>query len=461
MRQASRNIDGDRYITFAFCADGRHAPVYLRVSRFALSSLAAGGLILFVLLGGFAKNSAALLERTADYRLLRSENQLLNTKIKLASAKQKQCREHIHNLKTQEEEIKELLRFEDWPLNNDSGIDHALVAAHRIVSPKGEFGRVLVDGQPVVEYFDDSPRPLAYQRALVTAEKLKKFLAGHSASGRYTTRKTGSAVYAYINGQPIFVVLPADLARLQEPLSAEQLAKYWLQNIQTALAGRQKAARGADRLAWLKKENRRKSRLHKTLYPSINYPVYALAPADAASPLLSAADHLLKLSRQEIATYDKSFQELKADMQAYKERLEYTPSVFPVHNSYVFSGFGWRQHPILSAVRFHSGVDLPSWRGAPIYATASGTVKKTGWSNGYGWYVELAHQGGFSTLYGHNSVNLVEAGQKIRKGQLIARVGSTGLSEGDHCHYEVRYYDRPVDPVRFLNLNIFTANLDF
>ena len=115
----------------------------------------------------------------------------------------------------------------------------------------------------------------------------------------------------------------------------------------------------------------------------------------------------------------------------------------------------------MNRYRFHSGIDLPSWHGAPIYATASGTVKKTGWLADYGYHVEIDHGYGFTTLYGHNSANLVEPGQQVQKGQIIGRVGSTGLSEGNHCHYEVRYYDRPVDPNRFLNLNIFTASTGF
>ncbi|MDR1997787.1 MAG: M23 family metallopeptidase [Candidatus Margulisbacteria bacterium] len=461
MRQARRKTEGGKYISFAFCLSDRHAPVYLRASAAWLAALGLTALGLLLLTVLISPNSAGWRQKMADYPQVRSRNQLLNTKIGLAAARQKQLKEYIHDLKIQEEEIKELLSFEDWPLVRADASASPLIAAHRIISPGGEFGRVLIDNNTVVEYFDNGHRPLAYQRALVTAEKLKGLLAGRTAARRFTTKKAGSSVYAYINDQPILIALQSDLTHLQEQLSAEQLAKYWLGNIQTALTATQRRKNSGSSPDWFKKENRRKSRIYKTLYPSINYPAYALAPDISADPRLQMADHLLKLSRQEIAIYAKSFQELKNDVQVYKQRFEYTPSIFPVPNSYIFSDFGWRQHPILRSMRFHSGIDLPSWHGAPIYATAAGTVKKIGWSAGYGNFVEVDHGAGFSTLYGHNSTNLVEAGQQVRKGQLIARVGSTGLSEGDHCHYEVHYYDRPVNPVKFLNLNIFTANHNF
>jgi murein DD-endopeptidase MepM/ murein hydrolase activator NlpD len=72
--------------------------------------------------------------------------------------------------------------------------------------------------------------------------------------------------------------------------------------------------------------------------------------------------------------------------------------------------------------------------------------------------VKIDHGYGFSTIYGHNSQNIVAVGQNVVKGQQIAKAGATGLVTGVHCHYEVRYFDRPVNPQRFLNLNIFSAS---
>ena len=462
MRQARRDYAAGEYLTFALCPSNGRAPLYLRFSFAALAVL----FCLTVLLGSFtfyvSQNAGRFLQTTADYKNILAENQLLNTKIRIATEKQAQFKTYIHHLKTQEAEIKELLNnsFAEMQPSETELYAYPLVTTHRIISKTGEFGRVLIDGQIVVEYFDDAEKPMAFQRALVTAEKLKELLAGRTPLNKYSIKKTGNSVYASINNQPVFVVLESDLQRLSEPMSGSKLADYWLKNIKTALARQQRVLSLTEKIPWLDKENRRKSSIYRTLYPSINYPSYVVALDSAeTNQQVKKVEHLLKISQQEITSYRKSFQELKDNVQAYQHRFDYTPSIFPVRNSYIYSDFGWRQHPILNALRFHSGVDLPSWHGAPIYATASGTVKSAGWSAGYGYNVEIDHGGGFITLYGHNSVNLVEVGQVVEKGQLIARVGSTGLAAGNHCHYEVHYYDRPVDPTRFLNLNVFTARL--
>ena len=109
-------------------------------------------------------------------------------------------------------------------------------------------------------------------------------------------------------------------------------------------------------------------------------------------------------------------------------------------------------------MRFHSGNDIPSWKNAPIRATAAGTVTMVGWYGGYGRRIKVDHGYGFSTIYAHNNKNLVRVGQKVRKGQIIGLVGRTGLAQGNHVHYEVRFLNRPINPNNFLNLNIFTAS---
>ncbi|GBR77650.1 putative metalloendopeptidase [Candidatus Termititenax dinenymphae] len=461
MTQAKRNFVQMGHITFAFCPSDGYAPFYLHFSYMALMLF----VLLSVMMGSFTAyvthNAEQLLRATTDYRNILSENQLLHTKIRIATAKQAQFKSHIHNLKTQEEEIKELLNnsFAEMQPSAEELHAYPLVTTHRIVSKTGEFGRVLIDNNIVIEYFDDTAKPMAFQRALVTAEKLKELLASRTPLRKYAVKKTGNSVYAYINNQPIFVVLESDLQKLDEPMSGHKLADYWLKNIKTSLVKQQRTVSIAEKIPFLSKEHRQKSNIYKTLYPSINYPAYIVTlDSSETNHQIKRVEHLLKLSQQEISTYRKSFQELKNNVQAYQYRFDYTPSIPPVRNSYVVSNFGWRQHPILHVLRFHSGVDLPSWHGAPIHATAAGTVKNAGWSSSYGYYIEIDHGGGFSTLYGHNSANLVTANQQIDKNQLIAYVGATGLAAGDHCHYEVHYFNRPVDPGRFLNLNIFTAN---
>ncbi|MDR1453487.1 MAG: M23 family metallopeptidase [Candidatus Margulisbacteria bacterium] len=460
MKEAKRQIEQRGYISFAFCSSDRHAPLYFGFSFATLAAILVLSALLCFFTFYVARHTVYFLQATADYQNIISQNQLLHTKIRIAAEKQAQVKAHIHELKTREEEIKELVNngFTEMQPSEKELSAYPLITTHRIVSQAGEFGRVLIDNAIVVEYFDDSAKPLAFQRALVTAEKLKELLASRTTLRKYRVKKSGNSIYAYINEQPIFVVLNADTARLREPLSQQKLAEHWLRSIKSALAGQQEKISWLDKIPFRRQERRRQNTLYKTLYPSINYPAYSVAlDSSETNQRLKQVEHLLKMSLQEITAYRKSFEELQANVRAYQRRFDYTPSIFPVKNSYIYSDFGWRHHPIANAPRFHRGVDLPAWHGAPIYAAAAGVVINSGWSTSLGYYVEIEHSSGFSTLYGHNSANLAAAGQKVEKGQLIARVGSTGLSNGNHCHYEVHYYNRPVNPTRFLNLNVFTA----
>jgi murein DD-endopeptidase MepM/ murein hydrolase activator NlpD len=112
----------------------------------------------------------------------------------------------------------------------------------------------------------------------------------------------------------------------------------------------------------------------------------------------------------------------------------------------IISGFGMRFHPILHYSRLHAGVDFASGTGTPIAASGSGVVVFSGVMRGYGNVVVIDHGGGISTLYGHCSARLVQDGESVSKGQIIARVGSTGLATGPHLHFEVRKNGAPVNP---------------
>jgi murein DD-endopeptidase MepM/ murein hydrolase activator NlpD len=98
----------------------------------------------------------------------------------------------------------------------------------------------------------------------------------------------------------------------------------------------------------------------------------------------------------------------------------------------------------------HAGIDLAGPVGTPIYATADGTVGRSQWVSGYGNLVELEHGRGIQTRYGHLSRSLVAAGQKVKRGEMIALMGSTGRSTGSHLHYEVRIDGKAVNPVPFM-----------
>lgn len=113
------------------------------------------------------------------------------------------------------------------------------------------------------------------------------------------------------------------------------------------------------------------------------------------------------------------------------------------------SRFGNRVHPIFKSRRMHTGVDLASKTGTPIYASGDGVVEKAQWVSGYGKYVELKHVNGFETGYGHMSriADGMKPGAKVRQGQIIGYVGSTGNSTGPHLHFEIKVNGRFVDPL--------------
>lgn len=112
----------------------------------------------------------------------------------------------------------------------------------------------------------------------------------------------------------------------------------------------------------------------------------------------------------------------------------------------ITSPFGMRFHPILHAYRPHTGTDIAAPIGTPIKAAAGGVVILAGWFGAYGNTVVIDHGGGLATMYGHCSSLNVGYGQKVRQGQVIARVGSTGTSTGPHCHFEVQRNSRPCAP---------------
>ncbi|MBI5542729.1 MAG: M23 family metallopeptidase [Deltaproteobacteria bacterium] len=116
----------------------------------------------------------------------------------------------------------------------------------------------------------------------------------------------------------------------------------------------------------------------------------------------------------------------------------------------VTSGFGARIDPIHGHPSGHSGVDVAAPAGTPILAAADGVVRRSGMRGGYGISVEIDHGQGMTTLYGHASELLVREGEQVRKGEAIAKVGSTGRSTGAHLHFEVRLQGVPADPSQAL-----------
>ena len=136
----------------------------------------------------------------------------------------------------------------------------------------------------------------------------------------------------------------------------------------------------------------------------------------------------------------------------YEKRLLYRtiPIGLPVSYKRISARFGYRMHPLYHKKMFHFGIDLSAPIGRVIYAPADGVVFFAGVRNGYGKFLILSHPFGFSTAYGHLSKILVKAGQYVKKGEPIAKVGNTGRSTGPHLHYEVRYLSYWLNPMKFL-----------
>ena len=131
------------------------------------------------------------------------------------------------------------------------------------------------------------------------------------------------------------------------------------------------------------------------------------------------------------------------------------PSRMPVEDARMSSGYGTRIHPVLGGRRGHKGIDLAGPTGTPIYATADGVVSRADWFSSYGLYVSLEHGGSLQTRYGHMSRLNVAAGQRVRKGEIIGYMGSTGRSTGSHLHYEVRVAGQAVNPVPYMQAGEF------
>lgn len=127
------------------------------------------------------------------------------------------------------------------------------------------------------------------------------------------------------------------------------------------------------------------------------------------------------------------------------------PTRLPVDKKYsvIASPFGWRKHPILKIGRIHEGIDFDAPYGAEVYASGSGTIIEANYSGGYGKIIKIKHTENLESRYAHLSKLLVKKGQTVKRGDLIGKVGNTGLSTTAHLHYEIRVNSKAVNPVKY------------
>jgi murein DD-endopeptidase MepM/ murein hydrolase activator NlpD len=146
-----------------------------------------------------------------------------------------------------------------------------------------------------------------------------------------------------------------------------------------------------------------------------------------------------------------SYSELLVLAKLKMSELQSMPAIRPVSDrrASISSMFGYRMHPILKRRKMHDGIDFTAPIGTPVYAPADGTVESAGYDGGLGRTLKIRHGFGYLTVYGHLSQIKTVPGQKVKRGELIALIGNSGLSSGPHLHYEVVHYGVLIDPINF------------
>ncbi len=176
--------------------------------------------------------------------------------------------------------------------------------------------------------------------------------------------------------------------------------------------------------------------------------IYPDVKIDEIKQLLTEMDKLkfrAKISK-------RNFQEVRNKIEKVNTYLSEIPAGFPTKGRLV-SGFGYRKHPLRGGYHLHSGIDIDAPYGRKVKATGNGVVVRAGVSeSGYGIQVEIDHGNGFKTKYAHLSKVLVRIGQKVKRGDVIGKVGSTGWSTGPHLHYEVIKGKKKINPYPYLTL---------
>jgi murein DD-endopeptidase MepM/ murein hydrolase activator NlpD len=153
--------------------------------------------------------------------------------------------------------------------------------------------------------------------------------------------------------------------------------------------------------------------------------------------------------QQQIESTMQTIDGIKDYLRSQKNLYSATPKDLPVHGA-ITSPYGTRINPITGISEFHRGLDVSADAGTPIMATADGIVVFSGWNGGGGNVVVIAHGHGYSTYYAHNKMNAVQVGQKIRRGEVVGYVGSTGSATGSHVHYEIWRNGRSENPIQYV-----------
>ena len=176
-----------------------------------------------------------------------------------------------------------------------------------------------------------------------------------------------------------------------------------------------------------------------------SFDLQGLAPRASAPILQGEIDTLRERSGQ----LESSFQVLDTVFQKQALTLSSTPSIFPVRGL-LGNGYGWRRDPFTGIRDFHKGLDIIAPPGTQVVAPADGIITRVGRAGGFGNSVLISHGQGIVSRFGHLQSAQVKVGQRVKRGETIATVGSTGRSTGPHLHYEILVHQRHVDPVNYI-----------
>jgi len=263
----------------------------------------------------------------------------------------------------------------------------------------------------------------------------------------------GYSAWYYPHSRLNIVKLKADNTRLRRENHQIKPALQRAKEIEQLLNRYIKTVTGIDRTY---REIQKKSPPLRLSSRSGNYhpPLYRLPTPvkvtdDGQVSLLATLTLQTASLGEEITRRTEEAERLHKELLAYERLLDHTPSIWPVRGR-LTSRFGYRRDPFNGRNTLHKGLDLAVPIGTPVRAAAHGVVVEAGWRSGYGLTVRIDHGYGYQTLYGHNSRLLVKTGQRVTKGQIIARSGSSGRSTAPHLHYEIRVNGKAINPANYL-----------
>lgn len=173
------------------------------------------------------------------------------------------------------------------------------------------------------------------------------------------------------------------------------------------------------------------------------------APTMSTLPALQSPENTFGLLREILDGIESRLTAARSDVDRRNALAAATPSIWPAHG-WLSSSVGRRTDPITGGADFHQGLDISADHGSPVYSTADGTVILARREGAYGNLITVDHGYGLETRYGHLSKYEVKSGEKVKRGQIVGRVGSTGRATGPHLHYEVRVNGRLLNPLQLL-----------